>query len=266
MTTVSTSELRSWVGHTAVDPRGAKVGRITDIYFDDATRLPEWLAVTTGTLRKHVSFVPLAGASPAGDDIRVAYDKDTITHAPAIEADEDISQAQENELFRYYGWEGVGGQEAGGPGAPPTTAAAGTGMMAGRETGETAETGETDTAMTRSEEELDVEKRTRAVGRARLHKWVETEERTFTVPVRRERARVVTEPITDENRDAAMAGPEISEADHEVTLTEEEIEVQKRTVPKERVRLEKETETEEVPVSEEVRKERIERSDEQPDL
>jgi Domain of unknown function (DUF2382) len=62
------------------------------------------------------------------------------------------------------------------------------------------------------------------------------------------------EPITEENVDAAMAGPEISTGEHEVVLHEEVPAVEKRVVPKERVRLEKETHTEEEEISEQVRK------------
>lgn len=237
MATMSASDLRSWVGHTAIDNQGSKVGKITDIYMDQSSRQPEWLTVKTGKFGGNVSFVPLAGATPAGDDVKVAYDKDTIAGAPNIPAEGEISETEEDELYRYYGQ----GQ-------------------AGAETG--TREGTTRDAMTRSEEELEVGKRRREAGRARLHKWVETEDVQVTVPVEREKARMVTEPITDENRDAATSGPEISEADHEVTLREEEIDVSKRAVPKERVRLEKETETEQVPVSEQVRKEHIEREDE----
>ena len=69
---------------------------------------------------------------------------------------------------------------------------------------------------------------------------------------------MVTEPITDANRDAALSGSDITEDTHEVTLSEEVIDVSKRVVPKERVRLETDVETREVSVDEEVRKERIE--------
>jgi uncharacterized protein (TIGR02271 family) len=113
-------------------------------------------------------------------------------------------------------------------------------------------------AMTRSEEELRVGTRKVEAGRARLRKWVETQPVSETVTTRRERARVKREPVTDANVDKAMSGPELSEEEHEVTLTAEEAVVEKRTVPKERVRLEKDTVTEEETVSEEVRKERIE--------
>jgi uncharacterized protein (TIGR02271 family) len=112
--------------------------------------------------------------------------------------------------------------------------------------------------MTRSEEELRVGKRQREKGRARLKKYVVTEEVQQTVPVQREEVRLETEAITDANVDRATAGPEISEEEHEVVLHEEEPVVEKRTVPKERVRMEKEAVTDEAQVSEQVRKEQIE--------
>jgi uncharacterized protein (TIGR02271 family) len=116
----------------------------------------------------------------------------------------------------------------------------------------------TDQAMTRSEEELQVGTQTREAGRARLRKYVVTETQQVTVPVQREELRVEREPITDANLDAATSGPAISEEEHEVTLREEEVVVDKRAVPKERVRLDTETVTEERQVSEEIRKEQIE--------
>lgn len=115
--------------------------------------------------------------------------------------------------------------------------------------------------MTRAEEELDVQKRTKEAGRARLRKWIETEDVNIRVPVRRERARVVTEPITDANADQAMSGDDLTTGEHEVVLSEEVVDVDKRVVPKERVRLETEAETDEVAVDETVRKERIELED-----
>ena len=117
---------------------------------------------------------------------------------------------------------------------------------------------ETDDAMTRSEEELSVGTQSREAGRARLRKYVVTEEVEQTVPVRREEVRVEREPITDANVDDATSGPELSEEEHEVVLHEEEAVVEKRVVPKERVRLDKDVEVEEKTVSETVAREEIE--------
>lgn len=101
-------------------------------------------------------------------------------------------------------------------------------------------------------------KTSRESGRARLRKYVVTEEVQQTVPVQREEVRLEREPITDANAGDAVDGPAISEEEHEVVLHEEEVVTEKRAVPKERVRLDKETVTDEQTVSEEVRKEQIE--------
>ncbi|WP_030905802.1 PRC and DUF2382 domain-containing protein [Streptomyces sp. NRRL F-5126] len=122
-----------------------------------------------------------------------------------------------------------------------------------------------DIAMTRSEEHMTVGTERHESARARLHKYVVTEEEQQTIPVRHEEVRVVREPITAENRDAAMRGADISEADHEVTLHEERPVVEMHTEPVERVRLTTEEKVEQQTVSGTVRKERIEAETEAPD-
>jgi uncharacterized protein (TIGR02271 family) len=116
----------------------------------------------------------------------------------------------------------------------------------------------TDEAMTRSEERLNVGTRSEEAGRARLRKYVVTENVTETVPVSREEVRVEREPITDANVGQAMDGPAISEEEHEVTLHAERPVVEKEAVPVERVRLDKETVTDQERVSADVRKEEVE--------
>jgi uncharacterized protein (TIGR02271 family) len=112
--------------------------------------------------------------------------------------------------------------------------------------------------MTRSEERLSVGTRAEEVGRARLRKYVVTENVTETVPVTHEEVRVEREPITDANIGAAMDGPAISEEEHEVTLHAERPVVEKEAVPVERVRLGTETVTDQETVSADMRKEQIE--------
>jgi uncharacterized protein (TIGR02271 family) len=115
----------------------------------------------------------------------------------------------------------------------------------------------TDNAMTASEEQLRVGTERVEAGRARLRKYIVTETETRTVPVSHEEVRVEREPITDANMPNAMAGPAISEEEHEVVLTAEKPVVAKEAVPVERVRLDTETVTDQVQVSEEIRKEQI---------
>jgi uncharacterized protein (TIGR02271 family) len=115
--------------------------------------------------------------------------------------------------------------------------------------------------MTRSEEQLHVGTEQVEAGRARLRKYVVTENVSTTVPVSHEEVRVEREPVTDANRDAALSGDPISEEEHEVTLRAERPVVEKEAVPVERVRLGTETVTEEQQVTEQVRKEQIDEPD-----
>ena len=243
----SIDTVQSWQGRTMVDPAGDKLGTIDAIYLDDETGQPEWALVYTGLFTAKTTFVPLAQAQDTGDSVQVPYDKQQVTDAPSMEADGQLSQDEEAELYRHYGLDYS--EHRSDSGLP-----AGTDDTVGRDTsGPT-----TDQAMTRSEEELRVGTETRERGRARLRKYVTTETQQVTVPVQREEVRVEREPITDANLDAATSGPAISEEEHEVTLREEEVVVDKRAVPRERVRLDTETVTDERQVSEEVRKEQIE--------
>ncbi len=93
----------------------------------------------------------------------------------------------------------------------------------------------TDEAMTRSEEQLHVGTEQQETGKARLRKHIVTETETVQAPVSREEVRVEREPITEANRGQAMAGGDLTEEEHEVTLTEERAVVTKEAVPVERV-------------------------------
>jgi uncharacterized protein (TIGR02271 family) len=248
----SIDTVQSWQGRTMVDPAGDKLGTIDAIYLDDETGQPEWATVASGLFSAKAAFVPLAQAQAMGDSVQVPYDKQQVTDAPAMQADGSLSQDEEAELSRHYGLDYS--EHRSDSGLPAGTADDTQDDTVGRDTsGPT-----TDQAMTRSEEELRVGTEAREAGRARLRKYVTTEQQTVTVPVQREEVRVEREPITDANLDAATSGPAISEEEHEVTLREEEVVVSKRAVPKERVRLDTETVTDERQVSEEVRKEQIE--------
>jgi uncharacterized protein (TIGR02271 family) len=241
MTNTASNAYANWIGLVAIDPAGDKIGKVHDVYADDVTGQPEWLAVTTGFFGTRVSFVPLQGATMRGDELYLPYDKDLVKDAPNVDADGSLTPEEESRLFAHYGVR---------TGRPDDSRQ----RAEGRDTSGPS----TDDAMTRSEEELAVGTRSTETGRARLRKWVETERVSETVPVSHEEVRVVREPITDANRDRAMSGPELSPEEHEVVLHAEEPVVEKRVVPKERVRLETETVTENVPVETEVKKERIE--------
>jgi uncharacterized protein (TIGR02271 family) len=247
--------VRSWQGADMVGPDGDKIGTIESIYVDDDSGEPEWALVNTGLFGTKSSFVPLAQASASGDQVQVPYAQQLVKEAPRVDADQHLSEAEEQELWRHYGLDYDSGY------ATDTADRNGDGVddeVQDTAVGRDVSGPTTDQAMTRSEEELRVGTTARERGRVRLRKYVTTETQQVTVPVRREEVRVEREPITDANLDAATSGPDLSEEEHEVTLHEETPVVEKRAVPRERVRLDTETVTDQRQVSEEVRKEQIE--------
>ena len=255
--TMSTESVAQWRGAGVIDQDGDKVGTVEEIYLDQQTDKPEWALVKTGMFGAKSTFVPLAGATPEGDNLRVPFQKDRIKDAPKIDPEQELSQQEEQELYSFYGMDyGESRSDTGLPegGAPTGDTERG---GPGRDTSGP----NTDNAMTRSEEELRVGKTQQERGRVRLKKHVVTENVTQTVPVQREEVRVEREPITDANVGNATDGPAISEEEHEVTLHEEVPVAEKVAVPKERVRLDKDTVTDEETVSDELRQERIDVDD-----
>ena len=256
---IRTEEIQNLLtaGGTVVGTDGDKIGKVSQVFLDDATGNPEWVTVTTGLFGTAESFIPLNQATVRGDEIVVPYDKSTVKGAPRVDdSNGHLSETEEADLYRYYGLEYTTGYE--------TTTVTETAEVDERPVDERPAVGHdtsgptTDNAMTRSEEQLHVGTEKAQTGRARLRKYVVSDQETVTVPVTREEVRVEREPITDGNAGNALDGPAISEEEHEVVLTEERPVVAKEAVPVERVRLDKETVTENETVTESVRKEEIE--------
>jgi uncharacterized protein (TIGR02271 family) len=257
---INEQQISTVIGSTAVGADG-KLGTIGEVYLDDETGRPEWATVRTGMFGTKESFVPLADADLSGSDLRLPYDKDKVKHAPQIDTDGHLSPTEEAELYRYYRL--GSGSDASVTETTTTTGTAGYGTTGqgtvGHDTvGHDTSGPTTDDAMTRSEEHLAVGTQRVEAGRARLRKYVVTENVTQTVPVAHEEVVLEREPITDANVGDALDGPAISEEEHEVVLHAERPVVDKEAVPVERVRLDTETVTEQQTVTDTVRKEQIE--------
>ena len=267
---IGESRVRNLIGSTAYDQSGEKIGRVGQVYYDDETNQPTWVTVHTGLFGTNETFVPVQGAELGGDRVTLAYDKATVKDAPNLAEDGHLSPQEEEQLYRHYGiGYGTSGTTTTGTGTGRATSAeTGVGTVSrdregaddsvGRAVGRDTSGPTTDEAMTRSEEHLRVGTETREAGRARLRKHVVTEHQQATVPVSHEEVTLEREPITEANRGAAYDGPAISEEEHEVTLHAERPVVDTEAVPVERVRLGKETITDQQTVGGEVRKEEIE--------
>jgi uncharacterized protein (TIGR02271 family) len=277
---IGTETISRVIGKDVYDQDGDKIGSASEVYLDDESGQPEWVTVRTGLFGTKESFVPIRDADLTDQGVRVSVSKEKVKDAPKVDADGHLSPQEEQELYRYYG---IGGMQTSGHETQTTgvqtTGTETTGMRTtGTETTGTETTGmrttgtertaegavghdtsgpTTDNAMTRSEERLNVGTRAEETGRARLRKYVVTENATETVPVSHEEVRVEREPITDANAGSAMDGPAISEEEHEVTLRSERPVVEKEAVPVERVRLDKETVHDQEQVSADLRKEEI---------
>jgi uncharacterized protein (TIGR02271 family) len=198
------------------------------------------------------SFAPMYGSSVRGDQLVLTVSRELIQDAPNIDYDGHLGEAETTSLYQHYA-------AYLGPSVPDGGEGVDTRRYPGRHAGDQPGTdvaGAGD-AMTRSEERLHVGTESVPVGRARLRKYVVTENVTTTVPVSHEEIRLEREPITDGNLDSALSGQDITEAEHEVQLHAERPVVSKETVPVERVRLTTESVAGEEQVSEEVRKEQI---------
>jgi uncharacterized protein (TIGR02271 family) len=242
--TMSIEQFETLRGADVHSQDGEKIGSVEALFLDEQTQRPEWIGLGTGFFGTKRVFVPVEGASLAEDRVTVPYAKDHVKDAPDVDTDE-ISQDTESALYAHYG---LGYSEARSETGLPE------GGRAGPE--DLAETMKEQAAVTRSEEELRVGKREEEMGRLRVHKWVESEQVDVPVEVRREKARVTREPV-----DETAGDREIGDESLDVTLREERPVVEKETVAKEKIGVEKSVETETETVSGEVRKERVDVDD-----
>ncbi len=275
---ISTEQMQTLLdnGGVVIDNDGDKVGKIGQVYLDDESGNPEWVTTKTGLFGGSETFVPLTSADVQDNEIRVPYDKATIKDAPRMDdAEGHLSPEQESELFSYYGvGDGTTGR-ADNVDADPSREVEGNdaghrdsehGDHRNHDDDDIAEVGHTrdhdqdraDDGMVVSEEQLHVGTERVETGKARLRKYVVTENVTTTVPVEREEVRLEREPISEDERDGVSVDGDLGDAEQEAVLTEERVVVEKETVPVERVSLDTETVTEEQHVNEEVRKEQVE--------
>jgi stress response protein YsnF len=268
------------IGKDAYDSDGQKVGRIGQVFLDDRTNEPTWATVSTGLFGTRESFVPLDGSDFDGDRLHVAYPKARIKDAPNVGNEGHLSPEEEDRLYAFYEVADPSPADATSTGAAATTQGTPATPSVSADTD--------NDAMTRSEERLHVDTTARVSGRARMRKYVVTEEVQVTVPVRREKVVLETEsgepihpnesdqltsPTSDAAAPASGQGPSSRTAaddslshdeqteTSEMILHEERPVVTTETVPVQRVRLGATEDIVEETITEEVRKERVQLDD-----
>jgi len=251
VTTIDQAPYLMQSGHV-VSSDGEKIGKVGEVYVDDATGQLSWVTVKTGMFGTHESFVPMDNARISEDTVTVPYDKAMIKDAPHAEPGAPLSAEQEDELYRYYNIGTATAAEYTEQAAP----VAATPKVTAPKTAKA--TADTDGYMTRSEEQLKVGAQRVEAGRARMRKFVVTEQQSVTVPVSHDEARIVREPLQPgDSLDGATIGDDVVE----VTLMQDKVQVDKQVVGVEKVKLATTTVTEQQQVTGEVRKEQIEMLD-----
>ncbi|WP_327119545.1 PRC and DUF2382 domain-containing protein [Nocardia sp. NBC_01730] len=216
-----TDMLDALIGSAVYDPGGDKIGKVKRVYIDNDSGSPTWVAVSTGLFRDD-ALVPLAGAQHQWDAgaLQVQVKKDVVKTAPNLAQNGMISPEAELELFDHYdidpnrsGWNTFEMQ--------PRRAAS---PAQGRQ--------RPGNGMVRPEERLDLGTEQEIAGRARVRRYIETEEQTVEVPTSREEVQVDREPITDPY---TIRPYDIGEQGAEVTLHHDQMMVNNESRRVERV-------------------------------
>jgi uncharacterized protein (TIGR02271 family) len=232
-------------GYDVNDSTGNKIGKVDNVWVDDATNELEFVGVKTGWLMGKTHVIPVANAQISDGSVQVPFDEDRIKNAPSFSGDDELSPEQEDEIYSYYG---EGRSTAASPSGLPT--GAGTGYDTGTSGVDNATD---DQSLTLHEEELEVGKREVESGRVRLRKVVHTEHQEVPVELRREEVHIERVPATgDYDNTTAFQEQEI-----DVPLTREEAVVGKESRATEQVRLNKTVSTETENVGGDVRREDV---------
>ena len=201
---MATYDVNALLSATAYGSDGDKIGKVEQVFLDDTTEEVTFVTVNTGLFGTKESFVPADGARQDGDRLVLPYTKDVVKDAPNVDADQHLSPAEEEEIYRYYkmNYSGNGADDRHATEIDHNaTPAAGTAGYARNDqyADDTADRHDTaaradldDNEVIRHEERLRVGKERQETGRARLRKYVVTEHETVDVPVQRSVSRTVS--------------------------------------------------------------------------
>lgn len=111
---VEIERIEEWKGQDVVDPDGEKIGKLEDVLFEVGSREPIFGCVKTGLFGRHLSLVPLEGATLSRDHLRVLHSKDRVKDGPRMEGEGALAREEELALSRHYDLES-GGDRGDGP-------------------------------------------------------------------------------------------------------------------------------------------------------
>jgi hypothetical protein len=100
---VTYQSVAEWHGKELVDRDGETIGKLERVYFDVETDEPQFGTVKEGFIGRHLTFVPLTGATIGPDALQVTVSRAQVKDAPILQQDGDsLSSADESTLYHYY--------------------------------------------------------------------------------------------------------------------------------------------------------------------
>lgn len=97
-----TTLVDQYVGATAYDVAGDKIGKIHKLFVDGQSREPKWAEVHTGFLGREQSMVPLTGSRQEGRAVTLTVTKEAVQESPDCAAGEGITVEDAERLSRHY--------------------------------------------------------------------------------------------------------------------------------------------------------------------
>ena len=91
-----------WRGKDILDRDDEKIGKLQDVYVDTETEQPMFGTVKEGLVSKHLTFVPLDGATASPDGLKVDVSKKQVKDAPNIDQDGELDATGEKALYGHY--------------------------------------------------------------------------------------------------------------------------------------------------------------------
>jgi hypothetical protein len=96
-------------GYKVYDNQGEKIGKVDDLFIDEADR-EEYVGVKMGFLGRKSTLIPMdiVRVNEADKTIEVSESKDRIKDAPSFDDDEDITPEYEERIRSHFGLESPG--------------------------------------------------------------------------------------------------------------------------------------------------------------
>ena len=117
---ITGDSLEQMIDYKVVDQNGDSVGTLHSLWSDPTTGAVEFLGVKTGWIfgQNHVVPAEKAELDETQNVVRLPYTSTFVKEAPSMSAEAEISEEEEENIYRYYGL-GRGGEAVGGTMAAP---------------------------------------------------------------------------------------------------------------------------------------------------